>query len=388
MTVDESWFVFDANSDCWFFQRLGFFGDMALIRTTKSFQGETLSIQGRWWMARHWWSYWNGPFMGSLAKINKGCRRHKARRGWLTNLFGSLGWRKTNPIKDCWPRASNGCAWKKSQCGVMKWWTKDWLLSLTFVSVFLWKPIQGSCSQILPLWSTFKALGGRFCLHAADLWLWEADSASGKHNCGYVRQILPPESRFVLATKRMRRPASRSRERQYKMDETKFPCFLLLNTFWVCAPRWSLWGGICLQDEADRKLREEAARKLQKVSTMSSLFLFCMAVADINGIRTGRTMITIVRPWHSIWRMFGRRRSAFHTPLSIILSSPRNFFCLATPAAAESSCSNIELTSSVTTSHSIASAPIWLTVSDRNSMPRKCGHCRIRFGHCRIRFSV
>jgi len=38
MTVDESWFVFDANSDCWFFQRLGFFGDMALIRTTKSFQ--------------------------------------------------------------------------------------------------------------------------------------------------------------------------------------------------------------------------------------------------------------------------------------------------------------------------------------------------------------
>jgi len=137
--------------------------------------------------------------------------------------------------------------------------------------------------------------------------------------------------------------------------------------------------GIWLQDEADRKLREEAARKLQEVSTMSSLFLLCMAVADINGVRTGRTMTTIVRLWHSIWRRFWRRRLAFHTSLSVILSSPRNFFYLATPAAAESSCSNIDLTSSVTTSNSIVSAPIWLTVSYRNSMPRKCGHCRIWF---------
>jgi len=38
MIVDESWFVFDANSDCLFLQRLGFFGDMALKRTTNSFQ--------------------------------------------------------------------------------------------------------------------------------------------------------------------------------------------------------------------------------------------------------------------------------------------------------------------------------------------------------------
>jgi len=38
MTVDECWFVFDANSDCLFLQRLGFFGDMALKRTTNSFQ--------------------------------------------------------------------------------------------------------------------------------------------------------------------------------------------------------------------------------------------------------------------------------------------------------------------------------------------------------------
>jgi len=28
MAVDESWFVLDANSDCLFLQRLGFFGDM------------------------------------------------------------------------------------------------------------------------------------------------------------------------------------------------------------------------------------------------------------------------------------------------------------------------------------------------------------------------
>jgi len=38
MTVDDSWFVFDANSDCWFLHRLRFFGDMALQRTTNSFQ--------------------------------------------------------------------------------------------------------------------------------------------------------------------------------------------------------------------------------------------------------------------------------------------------------------------------------------------------------------
>jgi len=38
MTVDESWFVFDANFDCWGLQRLGFFGDMALKHTTNSFQ--------------------------------------------------------------------------------------------------------------------------------------------------------------------------------------------------------------------------------------------------------------------------------------------------------------------------------------------------------------
>jgi len=35
--VDESWFVFDANSGSLFLQRLGFFGDMALKRTTNSY---------------------------------------------------------------------------------------------------------------------------------------------------------------------------------------------------------------------------------------------------------------------------------------------------------------------------------------------------------------
>jgi len=34
MTVDASWFVVDANSGSLFLQRLGFFGDMALKRTT------------------------------------------------------------------------------------------------------------------------------------------------------------------------------------------------------------------------------------------------------------------------------------------------------------------------------------------------------------------
>jgi len=38
MTVDESYFVFDANSHCLFLQELGFFGDMVLKRTTNSFQ--------------------------------------------------------------------------------------------------------------------------------------------------------------------------------------------------------------------------------------------------------------------------------------------------------------------------------------------------------------
>jgi len=32
MTLDKSWFPFDANSDCWFLQQFSFFGDMALKR--------------------------------------------------------------------------------------------------------------------------------------------------------------------------------------------------------------------------------------------------------------------------------------------------------------------------------------------------------------------
>ena len=38
MLVDKSWFVFDANSGSSFLQRLGFFGDMALKRTTNSYE--------------------------------------------------------------------------------------------------------------------------------------------------------------------------------------------------------------------------------------------------------------------------------------------------------------------------------------------------------------
>jgi len=37
MTVDVSWFVVDANSGSLFVQRLGFFGNMALKRTTNSY---------------------------------------------------------------------------------------------------------------------------------------------------------------------------------------------------------------------------------------------------------------------------------------------------------------------------------------------------------------
>ena len=50
MTVDVSWFVVDANSGSLFLQRLDFFGDMALKRTTNSYdvwRGETSSIQRR-----------------------------------------------------------------------------------------------------------------------------------------------------------------------------------------------------------------------------------------------------------------------------------------------------------------------------------------------------
>ena len=38
MTVDESWFVSDSYSGYLFLQRLGFFGDTALKRTTILFQ--------------------------------------------------------------------------------------------------------------------------------------------------------------------------------------------------------------------------------------------------------------------------------------------------------------------------------------------------------------
>jgi len=68
VTVDESWFVFDATFNCLILHQLGFFGDMALKRTTRS----------------------------SMAGKNQACRRHKARHGWLTSLFGSLKLRTTN----------------------------------------------------------------------------------------------------------------------------------------------------------------------------------------------------------------------------------------------------------------------------------------------------
>jgi len=38
MTVDESWFMVDANSGSLFLQRLGFFGNVPLKRTTNSYE--------------------------------------------------------------------------------------------------------------------------------------------------------------------------------------------------------------------------------------------------------------------------------------------------------------------------------------------------------------
>jgi len=38
MKVDKSWVVFDANSGSLFLHRLGFLGDMALKRTTNSYE--------------------------------------------------------------------------------------------------------------------------------------------------------------------------------------------------------------------------------------------------------------------------------------------------------------------------------------------------------------
>jgi len=51
--------------------------------------------------------------------------------------------------------------------------------------------------QILRLSSRFVALGIRFCLCEADLWLWEADSAPVKQSRDCGRQILPLGSKFV-----------------------------------------------------------------------------------------------------------------------------------------------------------------------------------------------
>jgi len=104
MTVDESWFVFDANSDYWFLQRLGFFGDMALKRTTNSFQvwrdilNPGKMMNGEAPMVLLEWTIYG--FSGEN-KQGLPASQSNFGRGWLTGLCGSLGLRKTNPIKDC-----------------------------------------------------------------------------------------------------------------------------------------------------------------------------------------------------------------------------------------------------------------------------------------------
>ena len=102
MTVGESWFVFDANSGCFLLQRLGFFGDMTLKRTTNSFQvwqdilnpgkmmnGEALMVLLEW------------TIHGFSSKHKQGLPASQSKIGWLTKCFGGLGFRITNPIQDC-----------------------------------------------------------------------------------------------------------------------------------------------------------------------------------------------------------------------------------------------------------------------------------------------
>jgi len=61
-------------------QQLGFFGDMALKRTTNSYQV--------------WRDILNpGKMMNGEAQMTL------MERGWLTGLFGSIGLRTTNPVK-------------------------------------------------------------------------------------------------------------------------------------------------------------------------------------------------------------------------------------------------------------------------------------------------
>ena len=107
MTVDKSWFVFDANSGSLFLQRLGFFGDMALKRTTNSYEvwrhilnlermmdGEALMVLLEWTI----YGFSGDKKIGLLA----------SQRGCLKGLFGSPGIRKTNPSTYRQPSVSNG----------------------------------------------------------------------------------------------------------------------------------------------------------------------------------------------------------------------------------------------------------------------------------------
>ena len=112
MLVDKSWFVFDANSGSSFLQRLGFFGDMALKRTTNSYEvwrdilNPERMMDGEALMVLLEWTIYG--FSGEKKKY--ACRHHKARRGWLTGLFSSSGIRKTNPSTHRQSSESNGYA--------------------------------------------------------------------------------------------------------------------------------------------------------------------------------------------------------------------------------------------------------------------------------------
>ena len=116
MTVDKSWCMFDTSLGSLVLQRLGFFGDMALKRTTNSFEvwrnmlNPEKMMDGKALMVLLEWTIYGCSGMG----------RYRLRNGWWIGLFGSPGYRKTDPNVYHQGNATNGCASKKSQCGVQK----------------------------------------------------------------------------------------------------------------------------------------------------------------------------------------------------------------------------------------------------------------------------
>jgi len=102
-------------------QRLGFFGDMALKRTTNSFEiwrnilNPEKMMDGEALMALLEWT-----IHGSSGKDKLGLAAPQSKT-WLVDRSFWQSWeQKTNPNVYHQGNASNGCAWKKSQLGAQK----------------------------------------------------------------------------------------------------------------------------------------------------------------------------------------------------------------------------------------------------------------------------